>query len=288
MKIIHISDLHIPTKIPFFSLQGKMFSGYFNYILRRKKLHPIESIQEILRVIKSLDYDILILSGDITNVAHEIEFKRAREILNPILDEKVFVVPGNHDRYTDSSINPKDLYHEYFGEFSGEDIGTSNFYLRKKIISGKFLLGWDTNKPLGIGDASGHVPESCLSATKQVLESLDVKSYFLIGHHPLWAPNGITEGKYHRLTNKEEVLKFLNQHRPDIYFHGHKHVNWIKRKDEQIPFTIINSASSTRIYEFKMDSGFHYFDWDEDVKNVRRYSYKNESKKVEEIKPEIY
>ncbi len=108
MRILHISDLHFPKRIPYFSLRGKAIVGYLNYRLRRRSKYPIHLIQTLVKHIKSLEYDALVISGDLTNVSHPDEFEYAKEILDPILDERTFMIPGNHDRYQK---NPYLLFH---------------------------------------------------------------------------------------------------------------------------------------------------------------------------------
>lgn len=106
MKILHISDLHFPKKLSLFSLRGKAIVGYLSYRLRRKSKHPLVLVSALVEAISKLEYDALVISGDLTNVSHPSEFENAREILSPLLTSKTFIIPGNHDRYQKRAIGP--------------------------------------------------------------------------------------------------------------------------------------------------------------------------------------
>lgn len=272
MKVIHISDLHFPTEIPLLSLRWKMFTGYFNYFLRRRKKYPGQLYQSLINVIQSINYDLLIISGDITNVSHEVEFKKARELLDPLLNEKAFMIPGNHDRYMKSAIQPVDYFQKYFGEFLGENIKEDK-YLKVKSTKEIPVIGWDSNFPSGIGNAAGRVDEKVIADTISYLKENGISKYLLVCHHPLWNPIGFEESKHHKMLNREDVIRNLKDTPPLIYFHGHKHSNFYKKPDTAIPFTIINSASSTMVPGGRHKTGFHTIDISPEKLIVKRYAY---------------
>ncbi len=277
MKFIHISDLHIPVKIPIFALRGKMISGYLNFALRRRKLHPMKAVERLIEFVKNSEYDCLILSGDITNVSHEREFAETRKILAPILNEKAFVIPGNHDRYMSSSVEPIDLYNKYFGEFSGDEIpNAQGEYIRIKKIKNLALIGWDSNEPTPIAIATGFVKSKVIDITKNFLQLNQIKKYAIVCHHPIWSiPDGF-ESEYHKMKNREEVISSLLTNPPLAYFHGHCHSNWIRNKTAATPYYIINSASSTRLSGPKHKTGFHVGELKEGLLQVKRYAFMKE------------
>ncbi len=274
MKFIFISDIHLPIKVPIFSLRGKMISGYLNYSLRRRKLHPVAVIESLLSFIQKTDYDCLILSGDITNVSHKLEFEEARKLLDPILNEKAFLIPGNHDRYMESSVNPVDLYEKYFGEFSGDKIPNSEGeYIRIKKIKDLTLIGWDSNAPTPIAIATGFVKPKVIEITKKYLTENKIKQYALVCHHPIWNPPDGFESEYHKMKNREEVVSLIQDFPPIAYFHGHCHSNWIRNKTTNSPYHIINSASTTRLGSHTHKTGFHVGELQKDSLQIKRYAF---------------
>ncbi|MBE7410757.1 MAG: metallophosphoesterase [Leptospiraceae bacterium] len=284
MKIIHISDLHLPISIPIFSLSGKMILGYISYTLRRKKKYPEKIFSAILNKIKTTDYDCLIISGDITNVSSDLEFQNVSKKLSPILDERVFIIPGNHDRYVKKALRPVDLFEKYFGQFTGEKtFEEENFYLRFKKIKSHCIIGWDSNFPNSMIKATGYVNKKVLINSKNLLHTLNLKNPIIVCHHPLWNPEDKNESSFHRLSNREEVITHLKDMSPIVYLHGHVHSNWVKHSDEQIPFPIVNSASSPRISDECHNSGFHILDiHDKKIQFTRFHYSKQENQMIQD------
>lgn len=281
MRILHISDLHFPTRLSWTSLRGKSLVGYANYSLRRRKMYPAELYESLVQRIKSTSYDVLIISGDITNVSNQLEFEIAKAKLKPILDERTFIIPGNHDRYNLQALYPRDLFEEAFSEFMGESIPFADetgmpMYLRQKKMDEILIIGWDSNKPLPISRASGYVPPVVFAKTKEVTKS---KKYILVCHHPLWNPSNAIESKGHQMQNRKEVGLFLKDHPPLAYFHGHTHSNWYKTAGSELPFPIFNSASSTRLSDRKHICGFYSVELvDKGVISAERFTYDPGSK----------
>jgi 3',5'-cyclic AMP phosphodiesterase CpdA len=156
MKIVHISDLHFPKRIPYQSLRGKAIVGYLNYSLRRRSKYPAFLIQTLIEHIQKLKYDVLVISGDLTNVSHPSEFEYACEILSPILDHRTFIIPGNHDRYQKKAYHPEAIFEKNFLPWIGESI-SENVYVRKKDFGNISIVGWDSNTALPITKANGFV-----------------------------------------------------------------------------------------------------------------------------------
>ncbi|GBF49749.1 calcineurin-like phosphoesterase family protein [Leptospira ryugenii] len=280
MKLIHISDLHFPTKLPWSQLRGKAIVGYTNYSLRRRKKHNHSIVQSLIQTIRNIDYDALVISGDITNVSHPKEFEEAKELLAPLLDERVFMVPGNHDRYQKKSVHPVPLFESFFGPFLGTKI-ESDSYLRKKEIAGHTFFGWDSNQPLAIAKANGEVS---LEVVKQTLAE-GKKNYILVCHHPIWNPNHYLESNGHKMVNRKEVAIQLQSNPPFLYLHGHSHSNWHKLPGNICAFHVLNSASSTRSSDAKHLSGFHIVSiQNAKIMDIQRMSYQNLSGSFEPTK----
>lgn len=280
MKIIHISDLHIPTSIPIFSLWGKSLIGYLNFHYRRKKFHPIEVMHNIISHIQNSEYDVLVISGDITNISNEKEFSEARKILNPVLNQKTFIIPGNHDRYSEKTIS---LFEKYFNEFLGDSI-SKKAYSKIKINEDVIFLGLDSNSPTPIANASGKIDLLLLEESIAKLKTEHQnKKIILVCHHPIWNDKKYEESIYHRMINREEVIQFLQKEKIFMYLHGHAHTNWIRLADEKIPFSIVNSASSTRLRDETHETGFHEIEILENDLKIKRFAYVQNEKKIIEL-----
>lgn len=280
---IHLSDLHFPTEVSWRRLHGKMYSGYFNYRLRRKKKYPPQLWQALIQILTTLDYDGLIISGDLVNIAMEEEFQNARQLLAPILDQRVFLVPGNHDRYSQSAISPEPLLEKYFSDFLGSAIPEVP-YLYSKDLAGIRFYGLDSNRPLPFLNASGLLPAEVLSKLSTCIANHD--QYFLVCHHPIRDPLTKPESSSHRLLNREQVQQSLQARPPIAYLHGHVHTNWILPPNQHMPFYAINSASSTMLADKKHDTGFHCLRWTDKLA-ISRYGYHQKQDQFLPIEPVI-
>lgn len=274
MKILHISDLHFPKKLSLFSLRGKAIVGYLNYRLRRKSKHPLVLVSAMVEAISKLEYDALIISGDLTNVSHPREFENAKEILAPLLTDKTFLIPGNHDRYQKRAIGPNPLFEKTFGEWAGTSLDPE-LYIRSKKIGGQLFVGWDSNFAIPRITANGYVAPEVIQKTLSLVK----EPYVLVCHHPLWNPTSEIESKAHRMTNRGEVVEKLKSNPPLLYLHGHTHTNWVKLPGPNAPFTIVNSASSTRLSDRNHECGFHLIEIEQSIQ-YRRFIY-SEDKFIE-------
>ncbi len=272
MKIIHISDLHFPISIPIWKLRGKMISGYLNFKIRRESKYPPEAVRALFQKIKSLPYDLLIISGDITNLSHKNEFLESKKILHSLLNEKAFLIPGNHDRYVVSALEPVDLFTSTFVNNIGTQLETCRYYLKILELKNFYVIGWDSNHPSMIGDASGFLEQNIIDETLNFLRN-KTKPYFLVCHHPIWNPPDKQEHNFHKLRNRDYVFQRLLENPPLAYFHGHLHTNWVKKKTQEFPFYVFNSASSTRIPDLTHHSGFHYIQIVEGNWKIQRFHY---------------
>lgn len=232
-------------------------------------------VNALLEHIQKTEYDLLLITGDITNVSAKIEFERARKILKPVLDERAFLIPGNHDRYLLKTAHD---FEKAFGEFQGDPVPSlalQNFqqktlnrtpYLRFLERKGYLVLGLDSSYPLSISEAWGELDLDLLKTGMEFAKS-QKKPYLLCIHHPIWNPAAHPESWNHRLRNREEAIEVLKSYPPVAVFHGHLHSNWFRKPDGNIPFACVNSASSTRLpyASGHRVSGFHEMEMENGV-----------------------
>ena len=160
--IIHISDLHFHTYPQNFrDWKSKRILGAANLLFRRKRQFPLQRAKRLVEQIQKMNWDHLVISGDLTQLALEKGFSRARKTLEPLLTdpERVTVIPGNHDRYVSQAAGT-DLFSQYFGEF----FGNKEIHVCK-LNSDWVIIGWDSAHPNDWLSASGTVRRSTIQAT---------------------------------------------------------------------------------------------------------------------------
>ena len=219
-------------------------------LLRKRWFFPLARAEKLVRTLQEYQWDHLVISGDVTNLALEEEFQTASRVLKPLLKdpEKVTIVPGNHDRYV-KEVDQYDLFHQYFGAFFVRQTGIK----AQPLTEDWHLVGWDSTHPNDWLTASGTVKRETLLATDAYIRNQSDRTRFiLVNHYPLWFPAGHVIKPSHELHNLAHVLHWVKQQsRIAVYLHGHVHQNWsycMRRRDsnrQSRPLYLVNSASST-------------------------------------------
>ena len=199
----------------------------------------------------------MVISGDITQLSLEKEFSLAREILDPLLqqNDRVTVVPGNHDRYVNQE-QGQDLFSKYFREFFG-----SNEIHVSKINQKWVLVGWDSAHPNDLKTASGTVKSSTIRSTENLIKNFpDQTNLIVVNHFPLTFPEDWKFDRFHELYNLVPIRNWILQN-PQIrlYLHGHIHSNWVHRlpRDSAPELLLVNSAASCAKLFAGQISSFH-------------------------------
>ena len=260
-SIIHISDLHFHTYPQNFQdWKSKRILGAANLFLRRKRYFPFNRAKRLVDLIQKMNWDHLVISGDLTQLALEKEFTSARKTLDPLLSDpkRVTVIPGNHDRYVRQVAGP-DLFKKYFGEFFGQ----KEIHIHR-LNSDWVIIGWDSAHPNGWSSAAGTVRRSTLKATDDLLKKYPEKTQFIIvNHYPLTFPEGWKYDRLHELYNLVPVKNWILSHyQIRLYLHGHIHKNWLHRipRDSGPELLLLNSAASTSTLHSGQKSSFHQID----------------------------
>lgn len=204
--IAHISDLHISK----YEFNEEIF---------------LRAVDEI----NSLNPDMIILTGDLTNQGYYKEFVLATHYLSKF-DSPVYAVPGNHDS--------RNLGYESFEELIGE----RSWKLTK---DNDFVV-------IGVDSSSPDVDDGNIGRPQQVwmdhqLDDCLLNSKFSVvalHHHVIPIPE--TGRERNILNDAGDILKTLINHEVDIVMCGHKHVSNIWQMNETL-FVNAGSLSSNKL-----------------------------------------
>lgn len=103
MRIAHLSDVHILDPGAGTRKAGYRFAAKLVSMGRRVDPRPrTERLQRALAHAKKAGAEHVVISGDLTEVGEEVEFRHVAEILESsgFPAESFTLVPGNHDAYT--------------------------------------------------------------------------------------------------------------------------------------------------------------------------------------------
>ena len=276
-KLIHLSDLHfhsLPIRLR--DWNSKRFLGALNLLTRRSKQNPYHRIQSLVEQVVEMDWDHLVISGDLTQLGLYNEFEMARIVLEPLLvePERVSIIPGNHDRYVHEQTGQKG-FERFFGDIFGyEEI------LTKKLSNGWCLIGWDSCHPTPLFRATGKVRSSTLKQTEEFIRhNADEQCYVLVNHYPITFPEDFHLDPNHELSNLASIRQWVGKHyQIRLYLHGHIHQNWIHRvkRPEGPELMLVNSASSSQVLKRGQSSSFHQITIDGEELEVTPVSHRDD------------
>ncbi|HEY0034555.1 MAG TPA: metallophosphoesterase [Devosia sp.] len=202
MKIVHISDLHFGHHDP---VLAKGFAADIN----------------------ALNADLVVASGDFTQVGTEEEFIQARQFLDS-LTAPVFAVPGNHDvpalniwrRFT----NPYGLYRKYIADDLEPELE----------MGGAILVGMRTARRARLEWNWGHG-----TISRGQLEDLEERFSqaspdavrIIVAHHPLLFPTAPMLQKTKRVKRADEALAVFAQLGVRLVLSGHFHLSYVRKHE---------------------------------------------------------
>jgi Icc protein len=155
--------------------------------------------------VNDLTPDVVVVTGDLTNMGYRQEFREARGYLDRLTCPDVLVVPGNHDS--------RNVGYAHFERL---------FAARETVVrkNGVTLVGVDSTEPdLDYGRIGRHRYSTIREAFKQDPEAFKV---FILHHHLLPIPG---TGRERNIVNDAgDVLEVLMECGVNLVLSGHKHV----------------------------------------------------------------
>ncbi len=225
MRIIHLSDIHIWRYVynPF-RLASKRAVGIASLLAGRSRKFRLERIEAVVDHVKELDYDHVLISGDLTTTALTAEFEEARRVLDDLLvdPERATVLPGNHDRYTARSVRTK-AFERVFGSFAP----SVEYPWLRRLDPETAILGLDATR--SHLSARGRLPADQFERARALLaDPADRPRRLIVAcHYPVAAPLAYAaELQQKRMVNSDEVRRWLAGIGPHLYCSGHVHAAW--------------------------------------------------------------
>jgi 3',5'-cyclic AMP phosphodiesterase CpdA len=202
MKILHISDLHF---------------GHHDPVLAEGFADDINAQTP----------DLIVASGDFTQVGTKEEFEQAREFLDK-LKAPIFAVPGNHDvpavNIIRRFLNPYGLYKRYISP----DLEP---FLE---MDGVAILGMRTSRRARLEWNWGHG-----TISRDQLEDLDDRFAkaspnavrVIVAHHPLLFPTEPMLQKTKRVKRADDALETFASLGVRLVLSGHFHLSYVRKHE---------------------------------------------------------
>jgi len=189
LRIAHISDLHF-SKFNFSPLQflSKRFLGNANLLFSRGRKFKPHKLIGFADFLVDTRVDLVIVSGDFSTTAREIEFGMALDFIDEIIERKIHVltIPGNHDHYTKRAYKRKTFF-EYFDNaslHSPSPLNLKNHGVEiKQIGQDIYWIGLDTTLATPLFASFGVFSESIEEQLENALKLLPADATIILTNH---------------------------------------------------------------------------------------------------------
>jgi 3',5'-cyclic AMP phosphodiesterase CpdA len=204
MKILHISDLHFGHHDP------ALAAGFADDINAQKP-------------------DLIVASGDFTQIGTKEEFEQAREFLDK-LEARVFAVPGNHDvpavNIFRRFLDPYGLYKKYISPDLEPFVEMDGVVLVGMRTSRRMRLEWNW----GHGTISrGQLDDLAERFDKASPNAVRV----IVAHHPLLFPTEPMVQKTKRVKRADDALECFASLGVRLVLSGHFHLSYVRKHESK-------------------------------------------------------
>ena len=247
MRIAHVSDLHAFSlagsgPLPFLS---KRFAGLVNLSLHRRSKHPTALLDALIDDLNREELDEIVITGDLTNLALESEFRFARALLDRLKlgPKHVTVIPGNHDVYTLDALMRRP-FHSFLAPYASSDSGDDRFPF-VRVRGGVAIVGLSSARPSPVPFASGSLGSEQRRRLEERLAELGRRGLFrvILIHHP---PVDNRAAFFRGLRDRDELQAILRRTGAELILHGHEHRDLddtVPGPSGPIPVSGVGSAS---------------------------------------------
>ncbi|WP_332693138.1 metallophosphoesterase family protein [Devosia sp.] len=204
MRICHLSDLHFGHHDP------AVAAGFADDINAQRP-------------------DLVVASGDFTQIGTREEFEQARAFLDK-LDAPVFAVPGNHDvpavNIPRRFFNPYGLYRRYIAD------ELEPFLERDGVV----LVGMRTSRRARLDWNWGHgtISRSQLEDLEQRFAQASPDAVrVIVAHHPLLFPTQPMLQKTKRVKRADDALATFAQLGVRLVLSGHFHLSYVRKHESK-------------------------------------------------------
>jgi 3',5'-cyclic AMP phosphodiesterase CpdA len=172
-------------------------------------------IAPLIALVKKLEPDVVVVSGDLTQRARTEQFKAARAFLDALPTPQI-VVPGNHDiplhNVVSRFMRPLDKYRRYITD----DLAPA--YVDEEIA----VLGINTARSLTI--KNGRINEQQLAHLRERIDALgDHITKVIVTHHPFDLPEHYDDSDL--VGRAPMAMQLFARHKVDLLMAGHLHAS---------------------------------------------------------------
>lgn len=245
-RLAHLSDPHLGP-LPDARLRdlvSKRVLGYLNWHRSRARSMTATWLDLLLDDVRQQVPDHIAVTGDLVNIALDLEISAARHWLDALgLPEELTVVPGNHDAYVPGAL--RRAVHAWGPYMVGDPPAEPGFpFIRRR--GDVALVGASSARASGPWFATGRLGSGQSRRLRDDLGRLGEEGAFrvLLIHHP---PQRGATAWNKRLTDASRVRAAVKRSGCELVLHGHTHLatrSEIEGPNGPVPVIGVPSASN--------------------------------------------
>lgn len=271
-RFAHISDVHLPPlpKASMANLLSKRILGYLSWHRKRKHQHKSIVLEALIKDLNLHDPDHICVTGDITNIALEDEFKAGAEWLSNLAPQShISLIPGNHDAYVDDGLT---FMRQYWTSWMGGDDLPFPFVHKR---GGVAFVGVSTAIPTGPFMAYGRVGQAQRERLERTLHCLKEEGYFRVVmlHHS--SCQGVEKWRK-SLLDAPDFRAVLGRVGANLVLHGHKHhpVQGQILGPENTIIPVFGAGAASLFHENPLNAAhYHLFELHENTLHIKHRHY---------------
>lgn len=247
-RIGHLSDIHVPdlSEMRPLDLFSKRLTGWLNFKLKRENEYAPRVLDHAVQRLIDARVDLVLISGDLTNLAYTAEFERARAHLSPLTDAGIpwLVIPGNHDRYLASAVDGR--MERIFADALGKPLRDDDAYPYLSVQAGCAVVGLNSavaNAPFMAWGEVGEAQRDAALRASDRIQALGLPVVVMVHHHIGLAPHKKKDGN-RNLRDSDAVLALARSLGACLILHGHNHYLDVRDIDGLRVFAASSGISS--------------------------------------------
>lgn len=287
MSDIHLSPL---PRMTIRTLLSKRITGYLNWKLNRRGQLEDDTLEVLVDHMLDQHVDHIAITGDLVNLALDVELTNARFWLNKLGRPKdVSVLLGNHDAYVPGAAARA---MKAWAPFLQGDIPDPDHpfpYLRQRQDIA--LIGLNSGVATPPFRATGVFDAAQEKRTAKLLQKAGDEGLFRVVmiHHP---PFANATKHYKRLIGDQRFRDMVAEYGAELVLHGHTHITSYQRiegQDQKIAVIGVPSASQaytlpTNKKKYRQPARYNLFDIERTntgwMCSMTEYGYSNQHNQI--------
>lgn len=271
IRVGQMTDIHVPdfTDLRPVDFLGKRATGWVNFTRKRSEEYDQNIVRAGVARFVAERPDLVVISGDLTNLALPSEFRASLKLLDPLREAgiRTVVFPGNHDYYVPAAANGQ--FEELCEGWQPADRRGDAFYPFVCRAGDVAVLCFNSAIPTPPMLAYGLVDDAQIARGKDLAAAEAAAGrtiVFALHHHPTKAPHKKREWT-RGLRNAHAFRAAAAECGAVLVMHGHNHYEHARRMldAEQVCISGISSSTTSKgsppervgqigLYEFESGS----------------------------------